>query len=622
LLCYNGNILLEYKKVAMKLRVFVLTLVTLIILSACKLSQSVQPGTHTPPPVTTQATGSTAAPATEAAGSLSTAGNPLNDILAAASSPINLTTTLDTNHLAEAVIPIKGGQLQATGADGTLYTLDIPADSLVKDTKIRMTPVSSISGLPFGGAQSYAVKLDPEGLFLYKDAILTIAPSQPITLESQLFFGYHGDGQNMILAAPVSDSMDMKIRLIHFSGYGVAEVDINNMPDQQNQLGADTLDRIQSLVAKYLEEERIRQRSRVEDTLLTPDRLVDLIDQYEEQVVKPALQAAGDSCEAGKTAIAALVELERTRQLLGITSAGIFNADLIDLISKVSQVCVREAYQECVDKHIIYKMIPLWIGLMRQNELLGGDNRNGPQPEEIKLAEELTTKCLTFELQFTSQGSFEPGGGGYKSEVKAVVRLQFDPINIIIKGEAPLDSVSFEFTPPAGCTATSTPGGGTFTTIGLAYVTDNHAFDDESEYVRDFKLVYWPGVTTESYHVDCPPGGPSQQESHYTSPPSGYWSGIFFTLHSQELNAGGDTGQAGSGGVPAMPDLSGLLAGADAGAMPAFPAPAMQDGSGFYLDGWEVPGGELFASHEWIKNDSGLGLTESGTFKLYHKPGQ
>jgi hypothetical protein len=40
----------------------------------------------------------------------------------------------------------------------------------------------------------------------------------------------------------------------------------------------------------------------------------------------------------------------------------------------------------------------------------------------------------------------------------------------------------------------------------------------------------------------------------------------------------------------------------------------------FLADNWEVLGGEYFAKKEWVK-DTGMGITESGTFKLYHTPG-
>ena len=40
------------------------------------------------------------------------------------------------------------------------------------------------------------------------------------------------------------------------------------------------------------------------------------------------------------------------------------------------------------------------------------------------------------------------------------------------------------------------------------------------------------------------------------------------------------------------------------------------------MDGWDVSGGALFATLEWIKDNGGAFITESGNFKLYHKPGE
>lgn len=596
----------------MKLRMLFFVLVGAVILLACRLMTN--PSSSTPS--STEATHSGTRPATG-----STKG--YQYVFEAQANPAELTLSLDQTRTAEATVPVEGGQIKATGVDGTVYTLEIPANALVSATKISLTPLASLSGLPFSSKVTYAVQLAPEGLILYKDAILTVAPPQPIALEKQVFFNYKGEGQGPGLAMPVTDSKEMKIRLFHFSGYGITEGEMSEVATVQEQLGSDPVSRLQSLAAQFLEEERIRQEGgTVEDSSLTGEALIDLINQYEEQVVKPALQAAESSCEAGHAAINSLIDLERTRQLLGVSSRGNLGTDLVDLMSSVAKVCVKEAYQQCVDEHIIHRMIPLWIGLMRENELLGGTSSD-PEPEEVKLAEDLTVKCLTFELQFESRGSFDAGGGGgYKSEVKAKVRLQFNPQTITIKGEAPLDSISFDFTPPEGCTATSTPGGGTFATNSLEYITDTHSPDDEVGYVSDFRINFWPGVTTESFHVDCPPQGSSKQEAHYTSPPSGYWSGVFFALHAEELNAATGPGNSSEpGGPPPMPDIGSMLSGAEVGAVPALPVPEVSEGGGFVIDTWDVTGGELFATREWIKDDSSARITESGTFKLYHTPG-
>lgn len=585
----------------MKLRLCVYFLFGLVTLSACQSAANPQSGTAAP-----------SGPAQN-----------YQYVFSPASNAVNLSLTLDTAHSAEGVIPLKGGQVQATGSDGTLYTLDIPADALASQTKITITPASGVSGLPFGKQQPYAVQLSPDGLFLYKDAILTITPPQPIAPDRQILFGFKAGGQAPTLALPVVDSKEIKIRLMHFSGYGVTEGSMTEVAPVAQQLGGDPQSRLESLTAQVLADERQRQQSGASPDNSLGQTVLGLMDQYEQQVVKPALEAAQSSCASGKEAINQVIGLERMRQLLGVKSKDSLGADITSLLSAVGKVCVQEEYKRCVDQHVINTMIPLWLGLLREYQLLGGAE-SGPEPEEVKLAEVLTRQCLTFELQFDSKGKFDAGGGGYDAAVKSVVRLQFDSNDFTIKGDAPLESVSFNFNPPKGCTANSKTGGGAFQVSSLEYIQDTHSDTDTVGYVRDFKLVYWPGVSSESYTVDCPPKKKGDQPAHYTSPPSGYWSGMYFALHGPELNAAGPGGSGASanpGGVPSMPDLSAMLGAAQAGAMPAFPAPSVPEGSGFVLDNWTVSGGALFASKEWIKDSGGLGVTESGTFKLYHKPG-
>ena len=134
-----------------------------------------------------------------------------------------------------------------------------------------------------------------------------------------------------------------------------------------------------------------------------------------------------------------------------------------------------------------------------------------------------------------------------------------------------------------------------------------------------FRLTYFPGVTSESYKIHCTltdsDGHVTEQD--YSAPPSGYWTGIFLVLHQEELNAEG-AAQAGSG-IPSIPDMAGL----QIGALPAMPAMAMPEEGGFVVTDWEVtPGDALMASKEWIKNDSAASITESGTLKLFHRPGE
>ena len=61
--------------------------------------------------------------------------------------PANVTPVLDHGRTSTARIPVSGGTLQATGADGTLYTLIVPPNALLADTTISMTPLSGVTGL-------------------------------------------------------------------------------------------------------------------------------------------------------------------------------------------------------------------------------------------------------------------------------------------------------------------------------------------------------------------------------------------------------------------------------------------------------------------------------------------
>lgn len=56
--------------------------------------------------------------------------------------------------------------------------------------------------------------------------------------------------------------------------------------------------------------------------------------------------------------------------------------------------------------------------------------------------------------------------------------------------------------------------------------------------------------------------------------------------------------------------------------MPSFMLTADTQGGALIARNWRIAGGELFATLECEKVDAELGLTELGTFQLYHRPGQ
>lgn len=484
------------------------------------------------------------------------------------SDPIQVSPGLDDTRQNEALIGPEGGSLSAVGADGTAYQLDIPAGALVTETLIRMTPLSSLEGMPFG-SDPLAVQLEPEGLQFYETALLSITPVQEIPLEQQLFFGYSGSGEDLILAAPVVEAREIKIRVDHFSGYGVTKGLLADLEPVRARIGGSAEQRIQSQAAEYLTRER--QAALLGNAEPDLSGLEDLFRAYESEVIQPRVAAAGESCAAGRLALQTVLGYERQRQLLGFGEEGGLGAYL-GLMDTVAGVCMKEEYELCRDDHIIHRIIPAWLGLERQYQLLGMAVE-GTVPA-LEQARDYVKRCLNFELVFHSEVNFDDGGGGgYTSVVESKVKLQFDPQTMGLQATAPLVNQSFDFRVP-GCSTSSMRGGDTFTLMDFDLITDTKSPSDELGYVRDLKMVYFPGNTKESFTVTCP------DTPSFTNPPTPLWTGVFLVAHQAEMS-------------PSQ--------------------------GGFIAEDWEILGDELFARKEWIK-DTEEGAIETGTFKLTHKP--
>jgi hypothetical protein len=486
--------------------------------------------------------------------------------------PIDLALTLDAGKAVEAVVPIEGGSVSATGADGTVYTLDIPANALLTETSIGLTPVTRVDGLPFGGQQTHAVQLSPDGLFLYEPAVLTIAPVQPIPPGEQLPFGYEADGRDVILAQPVIGSTDIQISVPHFSGNGVTRGLLADIEPDRRRIGGDAERRLtDALNAEII---RIRQEGGEFQGAFLSNAYDAAMLEFEQQVVVPRVAVAGESCAKGRLAIESVISLERQRQLLGVPSTANGLERYPGLVEKVARVCVIEEFELCVEDHVIHRMAIVWRSMERQFallEMLGLELDQGP----LREARELTVKCLTFRLKVESTGTLDVADGGYESTVTSEVTLRFDPDENRIAGEAPLVNTAFAFKSPCG--ATSIKGGGDFEVNKLRILTARPDQFDSREI--NFLLSYMPGPTSESAKIKiCGSSG-----GRLPIPAFPAWTSTFLATHIAELDTDG------------------------------------ANGGGYIAIDWEVFGDEYYAKKEWIKESGNI--IEAGTFKLYHTPG-
>ena len=137
--------------------------------------------------------------------------------------PLDVQVALDTaDSVTQTVTPV-GGTLEATGQNGTQYTLTIPKDALLEGVDITMTPVNGMGNLPLSNKSLAAVQLAPEGLNLLQPATLVIQAATPIPVKELVSFAYLGEGKDVHLFPLDGNPAQMTFQILHFSGYGTGQ---------------------------------------------------------------------------------------------------------------------------------------------------------------------------------------------------------------------------------------------------------------------------------------------------------------------------------------------------------------------------------------------------------------
>lgn len=418
-----------------------------------------------------------------------------------------------------------GGQLTATAADGTVFTLTVPALALVDQNPvtITMTPYATVN--PGLGAESnYAVKLEPEGLQTTAQFIeLTITPPAGTTwpVAEQIPFAYEG-ANNLVNLALVKPTQEVKLLLPHFSSYGLALAKKGfaaSVEAARHRLGGDAESQLALEFSLKLAEERQRALLGAFNNNLGAT-FDDYMHRYVEQVLKPRYAAKGGSCAAAKLFAQSFLGAERLMALLGggasLAKYG-FDVSLSEALDG-DEVCMREEYELCRDNHIITRILPAYLGVARQHALLGSPT--------AFFDSRLTTyvkKCLKFSLQVQSTVTLTSGTGNTAWTVSETMNTSNFPAEFILGtdaiGNPPNSSASvlgaivagLSFEPYAvsnytpyyanSCDRVSNvqPGGGTGTIAALAF-TYRPGLQTEQARVMDFSLTV--AVTLNSSQYD------------------------------------------------------------------------------------------------------------------------
>ncbi len=119
-----------------------------------------------------------------------------------------------------------GGTVQATGADGTVYTLTVPPGALSRDTTITIAPLLSADGVAIDRLVA-GVRAEPSGLRFATPATLALQLPAGSALPPYGLRGFisANDGSELEFIPQRTDGSALTVAVPHFSVVGVAQFD-------------------------------------------------------------------------------------------------------------------------------------------------------------------------------------------------------------------------------------------------------------------------------------------------------------------------------------------------------------------------------------------------------------
>jgi len=449
-----------------------------------------------------------------------------------------------------------GGTLTATAADGTKFILTIPPDATVLPLEITMTPVSGHRP----SESVAAVKIEPDGAFLWQPADLKIVPPTPPDLKSLSYFRYGGPDESLTFYPGLPGATEIEMAISYLASYGVGPDGMWTIPTQRD-------DRRQS--ARRLSVSAGSAAS----TSLSPyvARVADVLKQALEQaadpdnqeiyaiwneawtdVVFPALDSLGSGCDPGS--LEPVMKLAFEFMHLDAQSDdpnlnSIYYPDTAAIVKDRVLSCIEEHYQLCKSQNDPTQVQLIWQ-LERQLELaqLLSD-------EEIANVRDLIAKCLQFEIDFESALTATSSVAGQSltdhMKVRAIVPVQLQYVEVggktkaVMKGSA---QISHELDDIEGsiCTYTATTRPDTFVVdllgIGL-YKKDTKGEVTGVPLARteiQVNLVYFTGDPEEQMTQYCDAGPAGIVTTQFPFEP--VFKGYYGNLHADEAIPGGDGG--------------------------------------------------------------------------------
>jgi hypothetical protein len=419
-------------------------------------------------------------------------------------------------------LDVAGGSVTATGADGTVFTLELPPQALLAPETVTLTPVLRLDHFPFSGGLVAGVEIEPEGLDLMVPATLTIRPVSSPPVDRTLPYSYGRGGEDFILYPRDVDPLSLRLPLVRFAGYGAGQGDPTEAASQVERMPTGPL---APYLQRYAHEVFLRVRGVISQAELA-DRGIQIYKDAVDELLGPLLPPASGSapepvfqrkeerCRLGdgdfRTGLESVVAITKQKQMLGADSEDPAES-ILHIFVEGLQVCIQEAFDRCVSRNDPYEVL-LILQFSRQLQLLGEEDPLLTSYTEGSFVE----RCLRFELDFESKVVSQYTFQGLTSTTRLKYRARHVPLRFsyggndyanrsIWEGACSLLPEVAELDLPVEtpeCHVTIVPGNGWFT-AAAAWID---VMEDPTR--SAVNLLYHPGAPTVKATLICNDGDP------------------------------------------------------------------------------------------------------------------
>ncbi|HEY3498208.1 MAG TPA: hypothetical protein VGK73_26100, partial [Polyangiaceae bacterium] len=241
-------------------------------------------------------------------------------------------------------LDVAGGSIEATGGDGTVYRLALPAGALLGPVEITLTPVLDLTNRPLTGALHGGVLFEPDGLLLQKPGTLEIVPPSPLPSDA-VVLAFDGEAAAYHAVPEEETSGSLRIMVTHFSGAGVASPNLGELVALFNEVTTGGQIRF--------EQESKRLADLVEDQAMTEETANGLriaaLDVWVDGNVTTLLNDARTDDELYELAVSNYLAARAWAEAIGATSSLETLADLAPLVETVHAYAWTRTLDRCVE---------------------------------------------------------------------------------------------------------------------------------------------------------------------------------------------------------------------------------------------------------------------------------